>query len=605
MSIRDRRTVLKGLLAGGLAPLLPGCAAPPSRPAAIARGDFSAVVAYLQALITHDMQTQNLTGLSIAVVNEQNLTWTQGFGWADRASGIPASSDTVYRAGSITKLLTVAAALQFAERGQLDLDAPIRHVLPEFRIGSRFGSHLGEAAVTPRLLMAHHAGLPRDLARGMWGNPESGFQAVLDYLASSELAYPPGLIGAYSNLGLSVLGAAVERLARAPFADHLKQALLQPLGMETASISGPLPASPYLSKAYADGREAAEPGLRDIAAGGLNASVRDLSALLMAMFAQGRQGSHSVLQPATVAEMLRPQNEAAALDLDIKTGLGWNLTPLEGRPLDGGGPIASHGGATVHHRSLIAALPRHRIGIVILCNSAEALALEPLARTVLALMLEAKTGIRQADDAPTWQVADLPAPALAAYAGEYVTPAGLVRIGVDGQRLLAQTQGFRVQLIPDREGFLHARKHLLGLFPMPLGDLEELSFKPESIAGRQILTARRGHLRVPFGERITPLMHPAWPEMAGIYRPLIAAGEFPMIGHVTLFEDDKALYLRLSGDQAPADETGRGLLLQTLSNTLGVVSDKLVNCGEVVRIGRIGNEKTLEISGYTFRKVSV
>ena len=124
VTIEKRRIAIKGILAGVVSPLIPACAAPPSSPKAIARGDFSKIIAYLQHRITHDMQDQHLTGLSIALVNDQTLTWTQGFGWADQAAGIPASSQTVYRVGSITKLFTVTAALQFAERGQHKLDAP-------------------------------------------------------------------------------------------------------------------------------------------------------------------------------------------------------------------------------------------------------------------------------------------------------------------------------------------------------------------------------------------------------------------------------------------------------------------------------------------------
>src|SRR5574343_223423 len=379
MSLRERRTAIKGLLAGMIAPLLPACASPPQRPATIGKGDFNPVIAYLQALINHEMQANDLTGLSIAVVTDQHLLWTQGFGRGDRDGGIPATSETVYRVGSITKLLTVIAALQFAERGQLDLDAPIQQVLPEFHIGSRFG----EAVITPRLLMTHHAGLPRDLARGMWGKADGGFQAVLDYLAASQLAYPPGAVAAYSILGLSVLGAAVERLARRPFAEHLEHAVLRPLGMESASISGQLPVSLRLSKAYLAGTLAREPGLRDIAAGGLNASVRDLSRLLMMVFAQGRSDTQTILEAGTVAGMLQAHNAAAPLDLDLRIGLGWQLSPLEGKPLQGAGVMASHGGATIHHRSLLVALPQHKLGVVILCNSANATALDALARTTL------------------------------------------------------------------------------------------------------------------------------------------------------------------------------------------------------------------------------
>ena len=65
--------------------------------------------------------------------------------------------------GSISQLLTNTAALLLAQQGQLALDQPIRNALPGFKIRS----HYGDAAITPRQLMTHHAGLPRDVAKGM------------------------------------------------------------------------------------------------------------------------------------------------------------------------------------------------------------------------------------------------------------------------------------------------------------------------------------------------------------------------------------------------------------------------------------------------------
>jgi CubicO group peptidase (beta-lactamase class C family) len=605
MTLKKRRIALKSMLAGAMSPLLPGCAAPPNRPTKIDLNNFSPAIAYLQALFAHEMETQNLTGLSIAVVNDQGLTWTQGFGWADRAANIPASSDTVYRVGSVSKLFTVAAALQFAERGQLDLDAPIKHVLPEFRIGERFGENL----ITPRQLMTHHAGLPRDLLRGMWSqSPESGFESVLDFLAGSEPAYPPGEIWSYSNLGLSVLGAAIERLAGVPFADHMQRALIKPLGMESASFSGPLPSSRPISKAYARGKEAFEPGLRDIAAGGMNASVRDISRWLMMLFAQGRSGSRVVLKETTVAEMLRVQNEAVPLDFNLKVGLGWMLTPPAGRTLPDVGPIASHNGATINHRSLIVALPQHRLGVVILCNSANARTLEQLAETTLALMLETKTGIRKPDasQASLWHPVGLSESALANYAGAYVTPGGAVQVRRDSQRLRAQLPGFRFTLIPDSDGALHVRKDLFGLIPLPLGDLGEMSFRLQTVSGRQVLVAQRGTARMLFGEKLDRQSdvptHPAWRNVPGLYHPETMPGEFPLIERLMLFEADGRLHLRPTLSKALADDPSGALLVQTLSETQGVIADRLARRGDPLTIHVGDEETTLQFAGTTFRK---
>lgn len=606
MTLDKRRTTLKSLFVSVFSPLLPGCVTPPGRPTAIAKDDFNSVVAYLQTLFAHEMETQNLTGLSIAVVNDQQLAWAQGFGWADRENAIPAGSDTVYRVGSVSKLFTVAAALQFAEREQLDLDAPIKRILPEFRIGERFG----ENRITPRQLMTHHAGLPRDLLRDMWSQaPKSGFQSQLNYLADSGPAYRPGEVWSYSNLGMSVLGATVERLAGAPFATHMQRSLLQPLGMRTASFSGPLPSSQPISKAYVHGKEVFEPGLRDIAAGGLNASVRDLGRWLMMIFARGSSGGQTILKEATVTEMLRAQNQTVALDFDLSMGLGWMLTPPAGLALPEVGAVASHDGATINHRSLIVALPQHRLGVAILCNSANAHTLERLAETTLLLMLQAKTGRRLPDatPAPGWSPASMPESRLADYAGTYLTPAGVVRIGFDDQRLHGQLPGLRFSLIPDDDGALHVRKKLFGLIPLPLGDLEEMRFRLEMAAGRRVLVAQRGAARMLFGEQLDKRrdmsIHPAWRDMLGVYVPETVPGEFPLIERLMLFEADHLLHLRPSLNKSLVDGPSGTLLVQTLDEANGVLADRLAGHGEPIAIHTRNGEKTLYFGGSTFRRI--
>ncbi|MDP1045078.1 serine hydrolase domain-containing protein, partial [Klebsiella pneumoniae] len=88
--------------------------------------------------IPQEIARQNVAGLSIALVNGQELIWAQGFGLADKAHGVPVTPNTAFRAGGITKLLTATAALQLVEDHDLALDAPIQYPLREFYVRSRF-----------------------------------------------------------------------------------------------------------------------------------------------------------------------------------------------------------------------------------------------------------------------------------------------------------------------------------------------------------------------------------------------------------------------------------------------------------------------------------
>jgi hypothetical protein len=137
---------------------------------------------------------------------------------------------------------------------------------------------------------------------------------------------------------------------------------------------------------------------------------------------------------------------------------------------------------------------------------------------------------------------------------------------------------------------------------LPLGDLEEIRFRPEKIAGHDVLVAQRGEFRTLFGERINTRMHAGWRDVLGIYLPEIAPGEFPLIERLMLFEAEGMLHLRLNLHKPLASEASGAALVQTLSDTHGLVGEKLVGCGESIRIRQNAGEKLLELSGYTFRK---
>ncbi len=118
---------LLGCLLGSI-----GCHGQPPAPPPIPKGDYNAIIRDRQTRIPWEMAREQVPGLSIALVNGQELIWASGFGVADKARGVPVTPNTAFRAGAISKLLTAAAALQLVEQQQLALDAPIQQTLREF-----------------------------------------------------------------------------------------------------------------------------------------------------------------------------------------------------------------------------------------------------------------------------------------------------------------------------------------------------------------------------------------------------------------------------------------------------------------------------------------
>src|SRR5580693_4895536 len=88
--------------------------------------------AQIEATVNKFMASTHVPGVSVAVVENGEYEWGQGFGFADLENNVPTSEHTLFRLASISKSLTATAAMQLWERGRLDLDAPVQKYCPSF-----------------------------------------------------------------------------------------------------------------------------------------------------------------------------------------------------------------------------------------------------------------------------------------------------------------------------------------------------------------------------------------------------------------------------------------------------------------------------------------
>lgn len=600
MTRYTRRDLLQCLAGGLLAPLLPGCSGPPARPDTLARGDRTALVAYLDALCTHTCREQGLVGLSIALLDGREPVWAQGYGHADRDAGVPAGPDTRYRAGSVSKLFTSLAAMQLAEAGELDIDAPLHHALPGFAMRSHLPR---QAHITPRMLMTHHAGLPSDYVEGMWGEPTYRFPGLLPLLRDEYYAFAPNQVYAYSNLGMTLLGAAVEQIDGRPFEQCLQQRVLEPLGMTASAFDILAPRGPGAAAAYdAEGRLAQEPGLRDTPAGGLNTTVLDLLRFAGLWFEPQPGVPSALLSAEGLREMLSPQNDDCALDLDLRVGLGWHFAP---GTVPGGGPVAMHTGATLNHRATLMLLPEHRLAVAVMSNSANALqATHNLAAQALSVLLEHKTGTRAPQPGAPRPVDPRHLPAtLASFPGHYATELGFVSITGTGDGLTVHGAGQRLQLKQLPNGYLALQKRLLGLIDIDLGSLGDYELTLARIAGHELLLARdRGGFLLA-GERLAPpTISSAWEARLGDYRYVgkdaFIASKMEQV-QVRLLREDGFLLVETTG----AEGTQR-LALRPLSDAAAVIDGLGRGRGDTVRVQRDDQGELLCHAGMCLRRTN-
>jgi hypothetical protein len=212
--------------------VLIGCATAPKKPVTIEKGIDEHTKKYISVFIQQEMEKHHVQGLSMAMVDDQQIIWAQGFGYADVAQKVPAAPETVSPAGSIAKLFTMIAALQLAEQGKIGLDQPLQIYLPQFSIKTRFPD--GDP-ITPRNIMTHHSGLPSDRLKGIMSRHPIPFTDVMREIKDEYVAYPPNFIFSYSNLSMRWLGAMVEKVsgqAKVKQLEGLKFSLMRMVGRD-------------------------------------------------------------------------------------------------------------------------------------------------------------------------------------------------------------------------------------------------------------------------------------------------------------------------------------------------------------------------------------
>jgi CubicO group peptidase (beta-lactamase class C family) len=575
--------------------LLAGCSRPPQRPQVLAPGDYTYLRDYISWLVGEEMGKNKVQGLSIALVDDQRLVLAAGFGFADRKAQIPADADTSYRAGSISKLFTCLAALQLVDQGRMELDRPLADYVPDFAIRSRFKD---AAPVTIRNLMTHHSGLPANFHKGMWTPDPQTFAALPTLLRNEYTAFPPDKVFAYSNLGMSLLGLAVQDVAGEEFAIHLRRSVFAPLGMEGSDFAAGIRPARRTAKAYRKTEEVEEPGLRDLPAGGLNTSVRELSRFIRMVLNEGEIDGHRVLPARLLHEMLSPQNAEVALDEGFPVGLGWMLGGLGSINLRNVGPVAHHSGATFYHRAQLIVLPEAKLGVVVMANTAEATqAVNRIATAALSLAAEIKTGRKQPQvetppaghflsDAELW-----------AYAGHYATLVGLVSVSPEDGYLNAKTMGKSFRLVPRHDNQLQLQYRVLGLLPIDLGDLSSFGFSRQQVAGHEILRASDGVHTLLVGEKLTMQPIPtAWQRRTGRYRIVNQGNDALLFGDPTLRIEGGFLVLECSLPNSGNAKVSSAL--RPLADDTAVVQGLWQGAGETLQVVRSGAVEQLVYSGY-------
>ena len=324
-----------------------------------------AAIAAFAARLAADVAADSAGSLVAAVVVGDSVAWAAAFGAADRETGRPATLETLYRAGSITKVLTAATAVRLAAKGVIDLDEPVAVRVPE--IVGLAGLQTTDRGITLRDLATHTAGLEREPSSSLAARgPRSGWKRkTLASIPLTEIRFSPGTTYAYSNIGYAILGLALERAAGRPFETLIGEEVLEPVGMRSSFFAVPRRERHRLATGYVNLEDGTAdprvPGAEHRGRGykvpseGLYSTAGDLARLVMAL--SGALGDALLDEDARAAMLTAPP---AAADDRAGYGLGLQLTRIGGRLL------AGHSGTVAGYTSYLAFDPDTRVGVVIL-----------------------------------------------------------------------------------------------------------------------------------------------------------------------------------------------------------------------------------------------
>ena len=316
----------------------------------------------------------DVPGAAVAVLKDGEVV-DDAAGLLHTGTGVEATPDSIFQIGSITKLWTATLVMQLVDEGRVDLDAPVRTYLPEFRIGDESAA----AVITVRQLLNHTSGFEGDIFTDT-GVGDDAVEKYLGVLHDVPQLFPVGELFSYNNAGYCVLGRLVEVLREKPYDECLRDHLFAPLGLTHAATS---PYDAIMFRA-AMGHIELEPGAgyqpapvwalaRSNAPAGAMLAMRprDLVRFAEMHLDDGRAADGTqVLAPGTAARM-----HAREVDLPYLGVMGdsWGLGFERFDTADGA--IIGHDGSTIGQNAFMRMVPEAGLVVALLTNGGDTLSL--------------------------------------------------------------------------------------------------------------------------------------------------------------------------------------------------------------------------------------
>lgn len=318
-------------------------------------------------LVKKAMARWAVPGLAIAAIKDGKIVHLKAYGLAVPEAQLPATTETMFAIGSITKSFTSTLMVMLADEGMLDLDRPITGYLPDFE----FMNKNMTASITARDLLSHRTGMPRHDV--LWYAGAFGRDEMVRRVRFLKPTKHPREAFQYNNLMFMVAGHMAGRVTKTTWEEQVRRRLLKPLGMESTRISflhflsSGAPAIGYFGRGVM--RVPISPRNTDPIgpAASVYSTIEDMARYLRFHMNNGVVRGARLISAERMAELRTPhidvRRQGRWLELgDVAYGLGFYVSSYRSRR------TVYHTGFIDGYGGLLSFMPEHKAGVVILSN---------------------------------------------------------------------------------------------------------------------------------------------------------------------------------------------------------------------------------------------
>jgi len=397
---------------------------------------FSGVIDELSSEIERIIERENICSLSIAIVDDKKILWTKGFGYTDLNRKERVTEKTLFSSQSFGKCLTATAFLIMVSKNFIGLDDPLRKYYPKFKIHTKFGDPEKEIdRITFRRMLSHWAGFTHEALVGNNYTENGTFEEHIESISEGWLKSPVGSELSYSNLGYELTGYIMGLILNKPFDEVMKEVLLHPLGITSATYDVEEALKQSFAKGHSGNYAVPVVQVPMLPSGGIYISATDVAKFISFHLRKGRIGDQQVIDPNLFEDMYRPQYPE---EKEFGYGLGiYSYQKIRGEKAYG------HAGGGYGYQTLMQWVPEYKVGVIVLTNDSKHSILGSLTRKVLELMIDEKVKPKAKQMRP-----ELLERLEGTYTADDNLSSQLIRISFEDGKLVYYSVGSELELLP-------------------------------------------------------------------------------------------------------------------------------------------------------------